>query len=570
MRRTTNQIAPRDVYYSVDAPKFCSNMVVWMSQRNCESVVDNGSGNVFKSVVQPGHQEDRVLITVLAWDKIKTNSIKSNVNTVKVVGSVAVEIKPKTGLLSQMPVRNYTFSIGNNNTVTFTGRGFVVDDVSGAICRDLTAAAASAANQYGSWLKSNNITFKSGAKPYLQPTMVEADWTFNSSFAHVPALSGWPQMARLEFNTLSCFPRATLHACSMLGIVPEGIGTILGEYERSGANDVNVDRVLTVLAVCTLTAFAGTYPVKPECVDDRTLGALKLGKNRDCDDMAITVVSVFNKLQRDADAGCTPTFEATPEGMLALLVHNFMLFKYKTAAAIVCRADPTVAVGGKTSNRSAFMCGHVYAILSTAKVQANGHCDNLVGGATVVEATRISSPYPEPLNSDTFHLDGKPIFTRRAYCLGESDVQTIKPFMAVQYPQNIAAYTAANTYALAYKQGDRHEVGVSGVDMFANTAGVSALCIPTRPQDRYVHDDLAHKVNLSTIDSAILQHSWWAKLGFAKPPVHIAKVASPHWTHFIGDICHASSQSITSLFTYGAYVVVDNNNCIVECTTAAT
>lgn len=53
-----------------------------MSQRNCESVVDNGSGNVFKSVVQPGHQEDRVLITVLAWDKIKTKSIKSNVNSV--------------------------------------------------------------------------------------------------------------------------------------------------------------------------------------------------------------------------------------------------------------------------------------------------------------------------------------------------------------------------------------------------------------------------------------------------------------------------------------------------------
>lgn len=82
MRRTIKQIAPRDVYYSVDAPKFCSNMVVWMSQRNCESVVDNGSGNVFKSVVQPGHQEDRVLITVLAWDKIKTKSIKSNVNSV--------------------------------------------------------------------------------------------------------------------------------------------------------------------------------------------------------------------------------------------------------------------------------------------------------------------------------------------------------------------------------------------------------------------------------------------------------------------------------------------------------
>lgn len=149
----------------------------------------------------------------------------------------------------------------------------------------------------------------------------------------------------------------------MLGIVPEGIGTILNEYERSGANDVNVDRVLTVLAVCTLTAFAGTYPVKPECVDDRTLGALKLGKNRDCDDMAITVVSVFNKLQRDADSGCTPTFAATPEGMLALLVHNFMLFKYKTAAAIVCRADPTVAVGGKTSNRSAFMTFHVRTCL---------------------------------------------------------------------------------------------------------------------------------------------------------------------------------------------------------------
>lgn len=148
--------------------------------------------------------------------------------------------------------------------------------------------------------------------------------------------------------------------------------------------------------------------------------------------MAITVVSVFNKLQRDADSGCTPTFAATPEGMLALLVHNFMLFKYKTAAAIVCRADPTVAVGGKTSNRSAFMCGHVYAILSTAKVQANGHCDNLVGGATVIEATRISSPYPEPLNSDTFHLNGQPIFTRRAYCPGDSDVQTVKPFMAVQ------------------------------------------------------------------------------------------------------------------------------------------
>ena len=412
-------------------------------------------------------------------------------------------------------------------TATFTlPNHFEVKNCTGVVEQSIETAAKKASEEYYEWATKNEIKFNPEITAYLQPTIVEADWTFGGKFIQVPAISGWPQLNRLQFDALCCWSDAVTHACMLLGVQEAQIAVIINSA-TSNPKDIAVDRVCTVLSTLALTSFAGAYPILPEVVDDRTLGAMKFGTNRDCDDMAITVVAVFNHLQSRLESGHVPVFATNGKGILDKLLLLFMLNKYKTAAAVVCLADPTVATADETKKGHPH-CGHVFAILSQVEVDASGDAEDLVRGATVIEATRVSSPYPESLSSKTFYLDGCRIFTRSAYVIGEKDIQHVKPFMPEQYLLNVAAYTATATYALM----ENNVVGLTGKAMAAGSQTVKAVRIPATAAAQYVHDDLAHRFDTSEIDKAIETFEWWRQLGFdsnPKPPC----LSSNDWTHLV-------------------------------------
>ena len=530
-RKTTSMAVP--VSFSV-ADTSANQLVVWakaVNQGKC-SVPSNGSQHadaVVEALIdtQNGMATDTLLLTVLAWDAIKADCVPPNTNTVRCIGSVAVEVSASAPTTRKQKTKSCSFAVSKHCTATFHVPSHInLEDCSKAIVSDIELAAKHAAKDYCDWLKMTKFKFVSGARPYFQPTMVEADWVFRGNFISVPAIAGWPQLGRLKFNALCCWSNAVTHACTLLGVKLEQICTIL-ETSRTKADDLNLDRVMTVLTVLAITAFAGAYPIMPETVDDRTLGAMKLGTNRDCDDMAITVCAVFNHLKDKFNSGHMPSFSDDPKGLLDRSVLLFMLGKYKTAAAIICRADPTVATADSEA-KDHTVTGHVYAILSETEVDAGGNAEALIRGATVIEATRVSSPYPEALDSSAFFLNGTRVFTRSAYVLGEKDIQHVKPYMPEQYLQNIAAYTTDATYALV--SGD--VIGVSGPEMAAGSQKVKAVKVHATSKSKYVHNALAHSFDLADLDDAIAKYEWWRQLGFDSKP-DAPCLHQDDWTHLV-------------------------------------
>lgn len=523
------------VSFSV-ADKTADQLVVWAKAKNngkC-SVPSNGSQHADATVealinTSAGMTNDTILVTVLAWDAVKADSVPPNTNTLRVIGSVAVEVSVSTATRSKKKSKTskFKYPVSQNCTVSLDAPSNVVlEECSKAIVSEITTAASNAAKDYCEWLKRSGLQFAPSAEPYFQPTMVEAEWVFRGNFINVPAITGWPQLNRLHFDALCCWSNAVTHACTLLGVNEEQICCIL-EAQAEFGSTIAFDKVMTVLTVLTITAFAGAYPIMPECVDDRTLGAMKLGTNRDCDDMAITVCAVFNHLKQKINTGHMPVFPEDAKGLFDKMLLMFMLKKYKTAAAIVCRADPTVATADSNAKGHP-LTGHVYAILSKVEVDAGGNAEALIRAATVVEATRVSSPYPESLDSPVFYINGCRVFTRSTYVMGEKDIQHVKPYMPEQYVQNIAAYTADATYALV----SGNIIGVPGPEMAAGSQKVKAVRVHATSKSKYVHNALAHHFDLADLDDAIAKYEWWRQLGFdskpAKPCLH-----NDDWTHLV-------------------------------------
>ena len=182
----------------------------------------------------------------------------------------------------------------------------------------------------------------------------------------MPALGGWPQLERLSFDPIVYWPRAVTYAVILLGARVDLLNFFTADAFR-------------VLLVAALTAFAGNYPMFPETVDDRSLGGIKLGRNRDCDDMAMTVVATFNYLKKIP----IPNYGNTEISALCMILHAFLKQEFTTAACIVCRAIAHVADPNIPASHDSKKNGHVFAVLSTATVEPSGQCVDLMRDCAV-------------------------------------------------------------------------------------------------------------------------------------------------------------------------------------------
>ena len=534
--------------------------VVWAKSKNNASrasVVTNESEVI--SCAVGGHAEldhDVVLVTVLGWESATTATglPDARTNTLKVIGSVAIKVVMNTAESLQAPPRlklkrktklkakrnakikasqgkvkvakpavvrtSFNVAADKGTTVTVFGPSGVSSfvDVSKTYATRQRARAEAATNDFNVWKGQNNVVFEPGAEPYIQPAMIEAEWSFGGHFGIVPAITGWPQLGRVEFTTTTYWPRATAYAQLILGITDEGVRAILAA-SAAHAEPANLDNVLTVFVVVALTAFAGSYPYMPESVDDRSPGAIKLDRNRDCDDMAITTTAVFNKLSKEATRCGHCWFGEEPAHKLAAVALKFLTTKYKTAAAIVCRANPHVANPNDSAPQKAVpkLGGHVYAILSTKEPDDTGANEQLLEGATIVESTRVSSPFIHDLHHAMFNLADARIFCRaHTYSRGERGIQCVKPLIPEQYAQNIAAYTEHHTYIIGTRQPDgTFKVGADCPNVLEGVA--KALKITPESESAAYDaeaDSLCHRLDYDCIDAAVLRYGWKTKLGY--------------------------------------------------------
>jgi hypothetical protein len=576
--------------------------VIWAKSKNNASrasVVTNESEVVACAVGGPDEiDHDVILITVLGWEAVANAAglPDDKTNTLKIIGSVAVKVVMGTAQSTPFtsknakkytrrakrsakrspdnpaaPVRGvFNVAADHGTTVTVFGpRGvscFV--DVSETYAARQRNRAQAATSDYRAWKKRNKVVFEEGADPFLQPAMIEAEWSFGGHFDIVPAITGWPQLGRVEFTTAVYWPRATAYAQLLLGVTDEGAAAILRE-DKTKANPPHLDNVLTVFVVVALTAFAGSYPFMPETVDDRSPGAIKLDRNRDCDDMAITTVAVFNKLAKEAAQHGQRQFGKTLPLRLAAVALRFLTSKYKSAATIVCRAYPHVAnpndpAQSKKGGPKPKLGGHVYAILATHKPDETGASEQLLENATIVESTRVSSPFIQDLHHPMFELNGNRVFCRaHTYDRGEKGIQCVKPLILEQYAQNITANTEHHTYAIGTPQPDgTFKVGADCANMLKGAAKAMKI---TPESDAAAYDgeaaSLCHRLNYDRIDKAVLRYGWKTKLGYdAESQPIAADLDVSNFTHMGDPRQFGKGFKLTEFIVYAWAVVNPSTN----------
>ena len=521
---------------------YAPGVVVWASVANSPATLCDRVG-----AVNIGLGGGDILISVLGWRHHPiTTATGYATSTLEVIGSVVVNVQIGAQR-SEYSARLFPVGAGGETQVVMHQGAVpcVFADVSATYANEQERRATIAAREMDAWLRKTRLTFSPGCRPYLAPTMVEADWAHRGSFGLAPALSGWPQLKRLTFDPATYWPRAVEYACLLL---EPDIATILAEG--------NAD-ALRVLAVAALTAFAGNYPGLPETVDDRSLGALKLGRNRDCDDMAITVVAAFNVMQAAGivqyTSGSTLAYNA-----LSCLVHTYLVTQFNTAACVVCRAVAHVAKPGVTASKAAKRCGHVFAILSPAVADASGQCRGLFENAAVVEATRISSPFAQSLDSHVGAAGHRLFGRKHLYELDEPGIRCVKPLNVNQYPECIAAYTATRTYALTTGN-------VIGIPMSALLIGGAAACAtlvvcPRVAAYSMAAAQLSHCISLEEVDRAVNAYCWYDKLGLSKSarPVGATPAIAYDYTGDTRQV-HSKGMKICNITLYG-FVAVDGEN----------
>ena len=380
-------------------------------------------------------------------------------------------------------------------TFQFTTKGVTVEQRQG-ICQDMQSTADEAAVYQRAFLKKRGLSFKSHVGRIIcNPHMLECDWVLNGKYNPVSAVSGWPQCARTVIDPIH-FARAVTYACIVLNADVAHLNAHCKELPKNIAD---------VLISCTLTAFAGNYPDCPEIVDDRSPSELKFGYNRDCDDMAITVVAVFNYLKSVNQAEfCKCLMGLTTvcgEGIpaIACKIMCSMMSRYKTAAAIICQAVPHIAIPN-SDDRDGDLIGHVFAIISPNKAGPD-----LMKGACLIESTRMSSP--TNLAIPAYHVGGKQAFPRKTvYEIGQPGIQCVKPFNARQYPECISGYTQDQTFLF---HNNDNVIGVHIEDLLNGTAHTLPMTnVPKQAQYPAICRRLSHRPAYSMMDAACEQYGW--------------------------------------------------------------
>tara|TARA_B100000795_G_scaffold268770_1_gene256462 strand:+ start:1740 stop:3416 length:1677 start_codon:yes stop_codon:yes gene_type:complete len=521
-----------------------SGVVVWATANNgMPSRVTDAAGKFNMAAGE-------VLITVLGWGSVPAGEERSHATPqLQCIGSCVVAVSSGPATTLEVAVSPTT-----KVKVVCTHR---VRDVTSTRHNEQDECARKAAVSYKNWLRHVELKFVDTSKAYCPPQMVEVEWAFGGSFAKAPALSGWPQLGRLSFDPLIYWPRAVMYACMLTGADVDAIINT-----QPGTIDHAVGRVLLS---STLTAYSGNYPSIPETVDDRSLGGIKLGLNRDCDDMAISACAVFNYMKSLALIKFSENAGVVKEhgkalAMLAERLHAY-LRTFNTAACIICRAVAHVADPNVPTDEDSVMCGHVFATISKCPPTANGDCSNLLKEGVVIESTRQSSPFESAV--ETIMLNGKKVFRRQhTYNPSEQGIRCLKPLITRQYPQCIAAYTSTDSYLLTQDKA----IGVPIAALLSGAAGAVRIPCPEHGRYNAAVNDLCHRPCYEDIDDAIAKFKWSEKLGLKPVSTLRGGQDQPDWD-ITGDpvILGSRGVGLTKFTVYGFSTVAECGGLVDAC-----
>jgi len=142
--------------------------------------------------------------------------------------------------------------------------------------------------------RRQGITIPSSVAGFVHRDMVECE--LPRDFRVPCCATGWPQM-----NGLSAVTPQEAHEsfrrCLQLAKCATGFREQPAIMLAREPGTAMVVSICETLFVCAMRMYAGVYPAGKEDIDDRSMGCLKLYTNSDCDDLAITVASFFNRLK---------------------------------------------------------------------------------------------------------------------------------------------------------------------------------------------------------------------------------------------------------------------------------
>lgn len=362
----------------------------------------------------------------------------------------------------------------------------------------------------------HNIRLKGDTHCYIAPAMMQCDYTDGKSLALCGGLGGWPQLTRMSFTPQIYWVRAVAYA---LALTEASADDLLDPSQNRDA--------YRVLCVSALTAFAGNYPRRAESMDDRSLGCMKLDTNRDCDDMAMTVASCERELRRMGPLSYPPAANidkcAPAVCKLAELLHAFLCSYYSGSAVVVCKALPKAANPRLHNLKGMQPIGHVFAILTTMPWTADGECSNMFVGADVVESTRQSHPFEQPLSTVSAH------FKRPDWTFGPPGIGCLKPLVHAQYPVVVCAHTHNSTSLAVHPR--TNTFGCSLQELLEGRGSMKRMQL-SRDKAQMAVDNIAHFANLDAIDAACEKYKWADVLGIkhAGPLTHTTDLTPWNFT----------------------------------------
>lgn len=534
-------------------------ILLWATMGEEPSLVGSGEGTLMGVAANK-----TAMFTALEWCKQPPTSANPCESKTLIPAGAAAVVFEQPLPPEAHAVYSTTHAMCKGLSLTIEGCAYA-RCISDEVVHDNNRRCKAAIRLQNAFVQKHKLRFDSRMSHAIcAPTMIEADLPFGGSFLETPAVAGWPQCNRVMYDCGTYFLRALTYACLVSGC-----------QHKLLANGTRVsNEVLEVLAAATLTAFAGNYPATSETTDDRSNGEIKFGLNRDCDDMAITVVSAFNHLCRVGKINYAQLPEAVANNdpatvKLATILHSYILDTYKCAAAVICQAVAHVAVPGVKGSKDSPLCGHVFAVLSRATPAADGSCSQLMKHCLMIESTRMSAPASDAMS--TYTHSQQPVFVGRpVYNPAEAGIRGMKPFNPAQYPRCVSAYTKDASYLLV-DQASR-TIGCPIADLQRGAA--IAMALPQADDSRYAAslDAICHKFDYCTMSKAAVDNGWQAHFSVPVNTLPMSHDKLDKWT-LTGNAAELRcmevqpTPSAMMLSNFNAYAFVDlhSDNTITNC-----
>lgn len=373
-------------------------------------------------------------------------------------------------------------------------------------------------------LRSNIRRSRNNHWEYVHTYMVESQF---ASDVHIPCVQGLPQLCNVTPSIVHCWCNAVTYACIILGLpkIPEGLIT----YPPKSPLDPNE----CVLAVA-LRILAGTYPLRAETVDDRTLGTLRLNTNRDCDDMAIQVAASVNAL---LDSKCPPIHAAQ---------HTCLAYKYagqlldhlrchfSACWLVYGRATPKVKDPNCSPDDKEFG-GHVWAILRRNTEKNHVH----------IECTRSTTAHPVSSVREYKDSKGNTVFTRdQPTNTAHTTVNGVMPLFCHKYrPVSMYSHDAMYLATSYTDPPDTHMEKTLKGDM----KWVSFVCtdLPNK-KERDIYDATRHRVDDTDADAFVLANKRWAaRLCEDSATRELHSITQDQYTRFVQKATHIYGTTVS-------------------------